>query len=437
MNSGPTTAKPPKLIKPRQHIKPWNDKTAQLFVERKLSEAKERSSEPIDISLWKQLLDPEGKACLDKPSGCDMEELRKAYGAFYNHGKNHATVQGAKFNPFSIPSELVICSGLTDSGTGQRLAQQKEFIDTLCEGEAPVIPNAQMFAYAKSVPRKLLDFVVSEVFGKQFHLHPALQGRAAEFLLLRALNSAGILLPGDIVLSNKPFDTTKGHIENISELKGMIWILTRRKIVKCQVVSCTPLTTPERFQSRQTPFLGDMPMDVLMQKFGETRQKVKIILLTATDNGGGGQPVSMENVRKVAEFAHKNGLLLWIDACRIFHNAMYIRLHEEGYKDKGLDDIAREMLSYADVATISFKKMNSPSGGAVLLNRNSELLKGKLNGMRETIRQTTTVMYGNGVDSYCGLTGTGMIDDISGIFAMMDPDVVGSVMWYPELTSSR
>ena len=225
--------------------------------------------------------------------------------------------------------------------------------------------------------------------------------------MLRALRENGILPEGNVVVSNTPFDTTKGWIEAVG----------------CSAISCTPMAVPDSYANRNTPFLGNIPMDSLKENCEKHGAKANIILVTVTNNGNGGQPVSMENMREISEYAKANGKLVWIDACRIFENAMFIKTYESGYQDKSLVDIVKEMLSYSDMATVSFKKMYSRLGGAILLNEDT--LGGALEMVRGSIRMATTTGYGNGYDSYCGLTGTGMIEIISGILTAMDPEVIG------------
>ena len=96
-----------------------------------------------------------------------------------------------------------------------------------------------------------------------------------------------------------------------------------------------------------------------------------MLLMTMTDNGGGGQPVAMANFKLLARTARERGLLVWVDACRIFENALFIKAFEEGYRGSTIAEIAREILSLADVCTMSFKKIYSHAGGGILVNRDS------------------------------------------------------------------
>ena len=96
-----------------------------------------------------------------------------------------------------------------------------------------------------------------------------------------------------------------------------------------------------------------------------------MLLMTLTDNGSGGQPVAMANFKFLAKEAREAGLFVWVDACRIFENALFIKAFEEGYEGTAITEIVREILSMADFCTMSFKKMHAHSGGGILVNRDS------------------------------------------------------------------
>ncbi|MCX6769190.1 MAG: beta-eliminating lyase-related protein, partial [Candidatus Micrarchaeota archaeon] len=148
--------------------------------------------------------------------------------------------------------------------------------------------------------------------------------------------------------------------------------------------------------------------------------------LTMTNNGGGGQPVSMKNIREVHDFARKKGLLIWFDTCRIFENAFYIKAYEPGYADKSLQEIVKEIMSYCDVATISFKKIYAHNGGGIFINKNSPVIGAKWEAASSEISALTTVMYGNGFNSYSGTTADTMIEAVSGLLIASSADNIGS-----------
>ncbi|VVC02202.1 Tryptophanase [uncultured archaeon] len=367
--------------------------------------AVKKSEKPINNAHFKKLLDKNVEPGNASPTSKESEACAKW--ARDTMPRMEETVKKAGCNPFNIDAQDVLLDLLTDSGTSRLAASQKR----LKKAWEAAVPDHQNFAYAGLPARASLDAVVADIFGAQFYFQPTLQGRSSEFLLLKSMVDAGAIGKGDVILSNRPFDTTKGHINN----------------VLIEVVACTKLTTPDVYANSADVFLGNMPFDTMKAEHGKAQGKAKAVLMTLTDNGGGGQPVSMENVRKAAEFANENGLLVWIDACRIFENAFYIKLFEKGYELKTLPEIVREILSYADVATLSFKKMYSHTGGAVFLNRESAKIAPRIEAMKTSMQETSTVLYGMSYPKgYCGLNGDKMVEIISGIHLAIDPEVIGS-----------
>lgn len=431
------------IPQPVTRILMQDSKVPSELIGNALGKAFQASRQPIDIHALRARLDPKGAAPLDSPTDSERELQREWLGKHYAGGKNFACIENANYNPFNLQAMDVMIDLLTDSGTSNPLPMQDLLNpESLMTRWLAEVPMQYTNAYAGSEARLQLDRAIAEVFGGQFAyaigegnrneesnfaFNLATQGRSAERLALIGMKAAGLISQGDVILSNRPFDTTKGHIE----AQGL------------KVMSLTPLTTPQSYENRETEFLGNVPLDARDAACSEHKGKIKVELITTTDNGGGGQPVSMENIRKVSESAHEQGHVVWIDACRIFENALFIKTYEKGYSSKGLDEIVREMLSYSDIVTISFKKMYSDCGGGVLFNRNSPILAGKTGeamravadedkkesektgAARSAIRMQTTVDYGNGFDSYCGLTGLGIVRVISGILTAMDPEVVG------------
>ncbi len=179
------------------------------------------------------------------------------------------------------------------------------------------MPPIQINAYAGLTPKSHLNDLMKIIFGEQFNFNLALQGRAAEKLILGALCGAQILQAGDKILSNRPFDTTKGQIQ----IRGL------------EVEALTPISTPQAFISADSVFMGNLKVSDLEK---HPLESYNTILLTMTDNGSGGQPVSMSNVKEVAAFAKKNNKLFWIDGCRIFENAAFIKAFESEYSNHSL-----------------------------------------------------------------------------------------------------
>jgi len=237
------------------------------------------------------------------------------------------------------------------------------------------------------------------LFGENFNFYLTVQGRSSEFLLMQALTNIGKLKADDRIFSNRPFDTTKGHITN----------------VKVKVDALTPIVTPQSFWSTKNIFLGNIPEE----KFKEFEtDSYKIALITLTDNGGGGQPVSMKNIKTIKDLAHKQKKIFWIDGCRIFENAFFIKAYEPGYEDKNINEIVKEIIDNVDVITISFKKMYSHSGGAILINKKSEIFtKQEIEIMDTTIKRLTTIFFGNGFNSYSGKTGEDILEMITGLMS--------------------
>ncbi|MCX6778330.1 MAG: beta-eliminating lyase-related protein [Candidatus Micrarchaeota archaeon] len=329
--------------------------------------------------------------------------------------QNHANempshVIAARFNPFNVQAEMVLIDALSDSGSTTLSARQEQMKRAWKEH----VSSIKTVAYAGLEPFAQLKFTVKELLGEQFDFYPTLQGRAAETLLFTAFRKLKITNREDMIVSNRPFDTTKGHIED----KGM------------RVRACTPMSNPEKYRNAESVFMGNINLDAVKARLGRPN-KIKSILITVTDNGGGGQPVSMENVKKAAEIAREHGLILHIDACRISENALFVKLFEPGYENKTLDEIVKEMLSYADVVTVSFKKMYAHSGGAIFVNkekvfRGAESAAVPAAELGKLIQKLTTVNYGCGFDSYAGLTGGGMIEIVSGLYEMIDPYRIAS-----------
>ncbi len=311
-----------------------------------------------------------------------------------------ANVEEANYNPFTLSSGDVDIDLLTDSGTSKLFENQKYFKKD-CEEK---IGSMKTYAYARPIPKELLNLTMSDMFGDNFNFYLTVQGRASEFLIMQALLEIKKLKEGDTILSNRPFDTTKGHINN----------------VKVDVKSLTPMATPQSFWSANNVFLGNLPEDKFKLLGTDSYQ---VGLITITDNGGGGQPVSMKNIKAMKDIVHKQGKIFWIDGCRIFENALFIKAYEKGYEDKSINEIVKEMVDNVDVVTLSFKKIYSHSGGAILINKNSKMFsKEEINVMDTTIKRLTTIFYGNGFNSYSGKTGRDILEMITGLITASNID---------------
>jgi tryptophanase len=241
--------------------------------------------------------------------------------SFTTREEREMRIREAGYNPFLLKAEDVIIDLLTDSGTSAMSA----------EGWAALMRGDESYAGARSWYR--FEAAVKHVFGFR-HVIPTHQGRAAERILF------GVMVkPGMVVPNNTHFDTTRANIEF---LKG------RAVDLPC---------AEGKHLSREAPFKGNMDTDALEALIGEVgAERIPLVMLTITNNSGGGQPVSMANIRDVSRIARQHGLPFYIDACRFAENAYFIKLREEGYHAKSVREIVREMFSHADGCTMSAKK---------------------------------------------------------------------------------
>ncbi len=235
-------------------------------------------------------------------------------------------------NVFLLDAEDCCIDLLTDSGTGAMSVEQWA---ALMLGDE---------SYAGSKSWKKFEATVKEITGIK-HVFPTHQGRAAEGILAQTR-----LRPGDVIPNNSHFDTTRANIEFVG-------------------ARAVDLLCREGFDtSLEAPFKGNMDVDKLetvIAEFGAAR--IPFCMITVTNNTGGGQPVSMANVRAVKRVLQKHNIPLIIDACRFAENAYFIHEREEGYRDKTLLEIAQEMFSYADAATMSCKKDGLANIGGFLI----------------------------------------------------------------------
>ena len=226
----------------------------------------------------------------------------------------------AHYNLFGLKSEQVYIDCLTDSGTGAMSDRQWAAMMTGDE------------AYAGSKSFFQLKETIFNITGFEYVI-PTHQGRAAENVLFSHLVKQGDVVPG-----NSHFDTTKGHIES-----------RRATALDCTVDEA-------KDTQLEIPFKGNVSPDKLEKALQEHSAKVPFIIVTITNNTAGGQPVSMENLRKVREIADRYGKRVIFDSARFVENAYFIRTREAGYADKTIKEIVREMFSYADGMTMSSKK---------------------------------------------------------------------------------
>lgn len=230
-------------------------------------------------------------------------------------------IKEAKYNLFSLKSNHVFIDLLTDSGTGAM--SDKQWSQMMLGDES----------YAGASSYYNLKDAVTNILGFPYFL-PTHQGRAAENVLYST-----IVKPGDVLPGNSHFDTTKGHIE----------------FRKAVALDCT--IDEASHTELEIPFKGEMDLNKLEKALKENKKEdVPCVVLTITNNTAGGQPVSMKNIRETRALCHKYGVPLQIDGARFAENAYFIKTREEGYADKTIKEITKEMLSYADIMTMSAKK---------------------------------------------------------------------------------
>jgi len=248
-------------------------------------------------------------------------------------------IRQAGYNPFLLPSEDVIIDLLTDSGTGAM--SDKQWGGLMMGDES----------YAGSVNFKHMAQSVKDIMGFPFTV-PTHQGRGAEKVLNRAITKKGQIIPG-----NMHFDTTKAHIEDVGG----------------RAVDCTIDEIYKPFS--KNPFKGNLDLKKLENAIKPDPENVSYVLVTITCNSGGGQPVSLKNIREVAKITRKYGCLLIIDAARYAENAYFIKQREPAYKNKSIKEIVKEIFSYADGCTMSAKKDAIVNIGGFIGLRNKELYK--------------------------------------------------------------
>ncbi|GIK32000.1 MAG: tryptophanase [Armatimonadetes bacterium] len=246
-------------------------------------------------------------------------------------------LEQANWNVFKIDAEEVLIDLLTDSGTAAMSSAQW----------AAIMVGDESYAGSKSY--KAFVTQVKSIFGFE-HIIPVHQGRAAEKILMSIVGGEGKSVP-----NNNHFDTTRANIE-----------FTGAKAVDLVVEEANDFDS-------EFPFKGNIDLDKLSAFLDENAGRVPIGMITVTNNTGGGQPVSMENIRKVAALYKQAGAPFYIDACRFAENAWLIKQREPGYADKSPLEIAREMFSYADGATMSLKKDGFGNIGGFLAMNDAQL----------------------------------------------------------------
>ena len=250
--------------------------------------------------------------------------------------ERETALRQAGYNLFLLRAEDVLIDLLSDSGTGAMSSRQW----------AGMMQGDESYAGARSFYR--FEAAVREITGFK-HILPTHQGRAAERILFGTT-----LKSGDVVPNNTHFDTTRANVEYSHGTALDLPISEGRQ--------------PDLLH----PFKGNMDLAALERTLAENEGRVPLAMMTVTNNSGGGQPVSMENIRAASEICHWHEVPFFLDACRFAENAWFIKIREEGYADKTPLEISQEMFSYADGATMSAKKDGLANvGGWLALNNDA------------------------------------------------------------------
>ncbi len=255
---------------------------------------------------------------------------------FTTKERREELLKAAHWNPFLIASEDVLIDLLTDSGTSAMSAAQW----------GAIMIGDESYAGSRSFHR--FEAKVREIFGFK-HIIPTHQGRASEKILMSIAGG-----PGKAIPNNNHFDTTRANVE-----------FTGAEAVDLVI-------DEGRDPASMHPFKGNLDPLKLRRFLEERRGQVPLGMVTVTNNTGGGQPVSMANIREISAIYREHGVPFFIDSCRFAENAYFIKLREEGYADKTPKEIAQEMFSYADGATMSLKKDGFGNiGGFLAMNDDS------------------------------------------------------------------
>src|SRR6516225_3651191 len=286
-------------------------------------------------------------------------------------------LQAAHYNLFLLPADDVLIDLLTDSGTGAMSTHQWAAI---MEGDESYAGSSSFERFRKSI---------QEIVGYK-HVIPTHQGRAAERILF------GIACKkGDVVPNNTHFDTTRANVEFVGAEAVDLVIAEGREPASLH------------------PFKGNMDvgaLESLIERVG--RDRIPLVMLTVTNNSGGGQPVSMENARQVSAVCRRHQIPLYFDACRFAENAWFIKLREQGYETKTPKEIAQEMFRLGDGCTMSAKKDGMANIGGFLCTNDDLLAQ----------QQKDLLILTEGYPTYGGLAGRDLEAIAVGIHEALEED---------------
>lgn len=284
-------------------------------------------------------------------------------------------LEKAFYNLFSIHASDVLIDLLTDSGTSAMSSEQWAGIMV---GDESYAGSASFFRFEKAV---------KDITGLPIVI-PTHQGRASEKILFSILGGKG-----KFFLSNTLFDTTRANIE-FSGAEGIDLL-------------CEEGKRP----TKAAPFKGNMNVNALKETIAQKgATNIPLVLMTVTNNSGGGQPVSMQNIRDVKKVCQENNIPFFIDACRFAENCYFIKLREKGYENKSVYEIANELFSYADGCTMSAKKDAFANIGGFLALRDANL----------ATRCRNLLIITEGFTTYGGLAGRDLEAIAIGLHEVMD-----------------
>jgi len=307
-------------------------------------------------------------------------------------GDRARCLEAAGYNPFLLKSEDVYIDLLTDSGTGAMSDRQWA---ALMQGDE---------AYAGSRSYYRLKQAVSDVWGFK-HVIPTHQGRGAEHILCAVL-----VQPGQHVLNNTHFDTTRAHVQH-------------RGGVPVDLPVAAALDTAE-----PGPFKGDIDLGRLDRFIRDAgRERIALLMVTITSNAAGGQPVSLANLRGVREIADRHRLPFYIDACRFAENAYFIQQREPGMAERDIPAIVREMMALADGCTMSCKKDALTNIGGLLCTDSDEVYR----------RACEWAVLFEGFPTYGGLAGRDLEAIACGLREVLDRDYLAGRIGQVAYLASR